>query len=88
MFISNDKLTLGSYVTLIESMAGRLFVYDLERNNVRTVKLRQARPDCKTCSPANRITPADVKKADYVIFCGAPAHDMASNRSFTNGIFV
>ncbi|KAH9284795.1 Adenylyltransferase and sulfurtransferase MOCS3 [Echinococcus granulosus] len=58
-----------------ESMAGRLLVFDLERNGIRTVKLRQARPDCKTCSRVNRITPEDVKKTDYVDFCGAFVHN-------------
>ncbi|VDM19670.1 unnamed protein product [Hydatigera taeniaeformis] len=58
------------------SMAGRLLVFDLERNNIRTVKLRQARPDCKTCNSINRITPEDVKKTDYVDFCDAFSQDM------------
>uniref|UniRef100_A0A5K3FYQ2 ThiF domain-containing protein n=1 Tax=Mesocestoides corti TaxID=53468 RepID=A0A5K3FYQ2_MESCO len=58
-----------------ESMAGRLFMVDMERNSMRSVKLRQARPDCGTCNPANRITPEQVRKTDYVIFCGSPSND-------------
>ncbi|VDK32390.1 unnamed protein product [Taenia asiatica] len=60
-----------------ESMAGRLLVFDLERNSIRTVKLRQARSDCKTCSRVNRITPQDVKKADYVDFCDDSSQNMS-----------
>ncbi|KAL5108611.1 Adenylyltransferase and sulfurtransferase MOCS3 [Taenia crassiceps] len=59
-----------------ESMAGRLLVFDLERNSIRTVKLRQARPDCKTCSRINRITPQDVKRADYADFCDVSSQNM------------
>lgn len=59
-------------------MAGRLLVFDLERNSIRTVKLRQARPDCKTCSRVNRITPQDVKKTDYVDFCDASFQNVVS----------
>ncbi|VUZ53489.1 unnamed protein product [Hymenolepis diminuta] len=58
-----------------ESIAGNLFIFDLERNVTKKIALRKARPDCPTCNPANRITREKVKATNYAYFCGAPSND-------------
>nr|CDS31624.2 adenylyltransferase and sulfurtransferase [Hymenolepis microstoma] len=69
-----------------ESIAGNLFIFDLERNVTRKITLRKSRLDCPTCSPANRITREKVKATNYVYFCGAPSSDKprSANKQLCN----
>ncbi|KAF8564816.1 hypothetical protein P879_05548, partial [Paragonimus westermani] len=55
--------------------SGRLLIVDLERNLTRTVVLRSPRPDCTVCGTMAQASPQTVALTDYVLFCGAPAHD-------------
>ncbi|KAM7535527.1 hypothetical protein Aperf_G00000094260 [Anoplocephala perfoliata] len=58
-----------------ESIAGHMFIFDLERNITKKVALRKALPDCPTCNPANRITRERIEATNYEYFCGAPSSD-------------
>ncbi|KAA3672674.1 adenylyltransferase and sulfurtransferase [Paragonimus westermani] len=59
--------------------SGRLLIVDLERNLTRTVVLRSPRPDCTVCGTMAQASPQSVALTDYVLFCGAPAHDKLTN---------
>ncbi|PIC35431.1 hypothetical protein B9Z55_014792 [Caenorhabditis nigoni] len=60
---------------LSTTLAGKLLLFDGREGKSRTIRLRKRDPKCAVCGDEPSIT----APIDYVLFCGAGAHDKIEN---------
>ncbi|CAL2041060.1 unnamed protein product [Caenorhabditis brenneri] len=68
-----EVMKIAANVT--STLAGKLLLFDGREGKSRTIKLRKRDPNCAVCGDNPTIT----APIDYVLFCGAGAHDKTEN---------